>query len=129
MIVVRTPEHPLFNYAECKEMFDKYNEKIDVDDYDTVIKNTHFFSFIDWNKAELIGCIYFYVDKGKLFVTAFAGRKHHKLNLACFRKSLTWYNCDIYAECKEKPAIYCLYKTGFEKIGNNLYIYRRKQNG
>lgn len=129
MIVVRTPEHPLFNYAECKEMFDKYNDKIDVDDYDTVLKTTHFFSFIDWNKGELIGCIYFYQDEDKVFVSAFAGRKHHLTNLECLKKSLNWYKCDIYAECKEKTAIFCLLKCGFEKIGKNLYVYRRKNNG
>lgn len=129
MIVVRTPEHPLFNYSECKEMFDKYNDKIDVDDYDTVIRTTHFFSFIDWNKGELIGCIYFYQQDGRVYVTAFAGRKHHLTNLECFKKSLTWYNCDIYAECRQKTAILCLLKSGFKKLEKDIYVYRRKING
>ena len=129
MIVVRTPEHLLFNYTECREMFEKHHKKLDVDDYDTVLKTTHFFSFIDWNKGELIGCIYFYQQDGRLYVTAFASRKHHLTNLECFKKSLTWYNCDIYAECKQKTAILCLLKSGFEKLEKDIYIYRRKSNG
>ena len=127
MIVVRTPEHPLFNYTECKEMFEKYHEKLDVDDYDTVLKTTHFFSFIDWNNGELIGCIYYYQQDERLYVTAFAGRKHHLVNLKCFKKSLSWYNCDIYAECKERTAQLCLIKSGFERLEKNLYIYRRNK--
>lgn len=102
MIVVRTPEHYLFNYAECKEMFDKYNDKIDVDDYDTVLKTTHFFSFIDWNKGELIGCIYFYQEDDKVFVTAFAGRKHHLTNIKCFKKVLVGITAIFMQNVKKK---------------------------
>jgi hypothetical protein len=129
MIVVRTPEHELFNYGECREMFDKHREVLDVDDFDTVIKTTHFFSFYEWHRAELIGCIYFYQQDDKLFVTAFAGRGHHELNLECLRMSLDWYTCDIYAENVQPTARICIRKCGFEKLNDNLYIYRRKKNG
>lgn len=129
MIIVRTPEHELFNYAECREMFDKHREVLDVDDFDTVIKTTHFFSFYNWNTAELIGCIYFYRQGRRTYVTAFAGRGHHELNLACFRKSLEWYKCNIYAENVQPTARYCILKCGFEKVKDNLYVYRRNRNG
>ena len=99
MIVVRTPQHELFNYAECKEMFDLYQDKIDVDDFDTVLKTTHFFSFYEWSKGEFIGCAYFYKQDGKLYVTGYGGRHHHNLNVEALKMSLDWYKCDIYAEC------------------------------
>ena len=131
MIIVRTPQHPLFNYSECREMFDENRDKLDLDDFDTVIKNTHFFSYYDWTTGEFIGCIYFYQDNGRVYVTAYAGRKHHKKNLECFREALNYYTCDIYAERVQKPAVYCILKCGFERIGqgNDLFIYRRNKNG
>lgn len=128
MIVVRTPEHPLFNYTECRELFEQHKE-IDVDDFDTILKTTHFFEFYDWNKHELIGCIYYYREKGKLCVSAYANRGHHELNLECFKRSLTWYKTNIYAYCKVKTARLCLLKCGFEKISKNLFVYRRKKHG
>lgn len=127
MIVVKTPNDALFNYGECREMFDLYNEKIDIDDFDTVIKTTHFFAFYDWNKAELIGCIYFYQHNGKLFITAFSGRHHHELNMKCLKMSLDWYKCNIYAECKQLTAQICLREAGFKKIKKGLYVYRRNK--
>ena len=129
MIIVRTPKDDLFNYQECKEMFDLYNDKIDVDNYDTVLKTTHFFAFYEWNKSELIGCIYFYQQEYKLYITAFSGRHHHKLNMECLKMSLDWYTCDIYAECKQRTAQLCLRKCGFERIKKGLYVYRRINNG
>lgn len=129
MIVVRTPQHPLFNYTECKEMFDKDREKLDVDDFDTVLATTDFFSYYDWNTGELIGCIYFYQNKNKIYVTAFAGRHHHNKNLECLRAALTYYNCDIYAEKVQKTAVLCILKCGFERLDKDLFIYRRKKNG
>lgn len=129
IVTVRTPEHELFNYTECREMFDKHKEVLDVDDFDTVIKTTHFFSFYDWHKGDLLGCIYFYQNDDKLFVTAFARRKQHKINLDCFKQTLGYYTCDIYAEKVQPTAKYCILKCGFEKIDDNLYIYRRNKNG
>lgn len=127
MIVVRIPTDELFNYAECRELFDKYNRILDVDDFDTVIKTTHFFSFYEWNKGLFIGCLYFYQQDGKLFVTAFGTRHHHKLNMECLKMALDWYTCDIYAECKQKVAQLCLIEAGFERIKKGLYVYRRNK--
>lgn len=129
MIVVRTPQNELFNYAECREMFEQYQDKIDVDDFDTVLKTTHFFSFYEWNKSLFIGCIYFYQQDRKLYVTAFSGRHHHKLNIECLKMSLDWYTCDVYAECKQRTAQLCLIECGFERVKRGLYVYRRNNNG
>lgn len=127
LIVVRTPDHPWFYYTETKNLFEKHHSKLDVDDYETVLKTTHFFDFILKEKGELIGFIYFYQMEDKVYVTACAERGHHELNMDCLKKSLEWYTCDIYAECKEKPAIYCLLKCGFKKVDKNLYVYRRNK--
>lgn len=73
-----------------------------------------------------IGCIYFYEIDGNLYVNAVAYRKTHLLNIECFKKSLTWWNCDIYARTHHKTAIYGILKCGFKKIKPNLYVYKRK---
>lgn len=130
MIVVRTPLDELFNYQECREMFEQFHEKIEVDDFDTVLKSTQFFAFYDWNKAELIGCIYFYKypNDEKLYITGFTTRrKNHMQNIECLIMALDFYTCDIYAECKEKTAQLCLKEVGFERIKKELYIYRRNK--
>ena len=127
IIIVRTPDNPWFYNIESKILFEQHHDKLDVDDFETVLKTTHFFDFILKEKGELIGFIYFYQMNDKVYVTASANRGHHELNLRCLKKALSWYTCDIYAECKQKPAIYCLLKLGFEKIAKDLYVYRRNK--
>ena len=119
------PLNPNFNYAECKKLYeDNQNLIEDFEKFDDVIKNTFFFSFLDNDKH--IGCIYYYEIDNNLYVNAVAYRKTHLLNLECFKKSLTWWNCDIYARTHHKTAIYTILKCGFEKIKPNLYVYKRK---
>ena len=67
---------------------------------------------------------YYEIDN-KLYVNAVAYRKTHLINMGCFKTSLTWWNCDIYARTHHKTAIYTILKCGFKKIGENLYIYKR----
>ena len=61
----------------------------------------------------------------KLYLNGFGGRKHHQKNIECLKMVLNWFNCDIYAESVQKPAILCLLRCGFKRIDNNLFIYRR----
>lgn len=121
MIIVRIPTDKNFNYKECKKLFFKCNRFIkDGSRFRDIVENTFFYSF--FNDDEFIGCIYFYYRDDKLFVNAFAHRGRHKLNLECLKMTFDWFNCDIYAESVQKPAILCLYRCGFKKIGENLYI-------
>ena len=121
------PSNPNFNYFECKKMYEDNQHLIGDDvDFDNVILHTFFYSFIVDNK--FIGCIYYYEQDDKLFVNVVANRKTHLINLECFKKSLGWWNCDIYARSHNKTAIYGMLKCGFKKIGENLYVYRRKEN-
>ena len=124
-MLILTPLDVLFNYDEVKQMWEKYAENLhDCGNFDHLLKNSHFYSFFVDKK--FIGCIYFYQRGDRLFVNAFAGRNTHKINLECFKKALTFYNCDIYAESKEKTAIYCILKCGFKKIVGNIYKYERR---
>jgi len=121
---VLIPNNLDFNYTECRELFEKNQNLIeDYSDFDEIIKNTFFYSFFVNNK--FIGCIYYYDIDNKLFVNVFAKRHTHLINLKCFKESLTWWNCNIYAKSNKKTAIYGMLKCGFKKIGKNLYIYER----
>ena len=121
---VLIPTDKDFNYLECKKLFeDNQNLLEDDENFDDVIKNTFFYSFFVNGKH--IGCIYYYEIDNKLYVNAVAYRKTHLINMGCFKTSLTWWNCDIYARTHHKTAIYTILKCGFKKIGENLYIYKR----
>ncbi len=127
MIVVRTPLDDLFNYTECEELYNQCKNEIQDDDFKDVIKRTFFYSFYEWNTGELIGCIYYFYKGKKLFVNAYASRGHHLLNLECFKKSLEWFKCNIYAEGLHRTSRLCLLKCGFKRIKGNLFIYRRNK--
>lgn len=129
ILSVRTPQDEHFNYSECEELFEQYHDILDVDSFDTVVKTTHFFAFYDWSTVTLLGCIYLYKQHDKVYVTGFATRGHHLVNIDALNMVLNWYKCDIYAENVQKAARICLLKCGFEKIDDNLYVYRRKING
>jgi len=121
---VLIPSDKDFNYLECKKLFeDNQNLIEDYEKFDDVTKNTFFYSFLVNGKH--IGCIYYYEIDNKLYVNVVAYRGTHLINLECFKKSLTWWNCDIYARSHHKTAIYGMLKCGFKKIGENLYIYKR----
>jgi len=121
---VLIPSDKNFNYLQCKKLYEDNQDLIeDYEKFDDVIKNTFFYSFLVGGKH--IGCIYYYEIDDKLYVNAVAYRGTHLINIECFKKSLTWWNCDIYARSHNKPAIYGLLKSGFKKIGENLYIYER----
>lgn len=123
-ITVFIPTDSKFNYSECKKLFEDNQHLIeDFSSFDEVINQTFFYSFIVDN--QFIGCIYYYEINDKLYVNAVAYRKTHLINIECFKKSLTWWNCDIYARTHHKTAIYTILKCGFKKIKSNLYKFTR----
>ncbi len=124
MIIVKIPSDSDFNYKQCKKLFKKYRNKInDNNEFKNIVKNTFFYSFFD--DDNFLGCIYYYEKDDKMYVNAYAGRHHHIQNITCLKLSLEWFNCDIYAETTHKTAIFCLYKCGFKRINEDLFIYRR----
>ncbi len=121
---VLIPTDKDFNYLQCKKLYEDNQDLIeDYEKFDDVIKNTFFYSFLIDGRH--IGCIYYYEIDNRLYVNVVAYRGTHLINLECFKKSLTWWNCDIYARSHQKTAIYGMLKCGFKKIGENLYIYKR----
>ena len=125
MIKVFIPFDKEFNYKECKEMYKKYQRLIgDDQEFRDIVRNTFFYSFFDDDKH--IGCIYYYLKEGKLFVNAFAHRHTHITNITCLKKTFEWFKGNIYAETRHKTAIFCLYKCGFKKLRNNIYVLERE---
>lgn len=126
MIVISAID-PHFNHKEAKELWEFHKEKLDDGgDFEKTLSSSHFFSF--YEESNLIGCMCFYEKDDKLFFNGFSKRKTHLLNLECIEKALSFYNTDIYAESKERPAIFCLLKAGFKKVSKNLYM-RGNKNG
>ena len=125
MITVKIPKDKDFNYKECKKMYAQCKKQVnDNQKFRDIVDNTFFYSFFDDDKH--IGCIYYYEIDNKLYVNAFAGRHTHLVNIEALKQSLSWFNCDIYAQTPHKTASLCLYRCGFKKISDNLYKYERQ---
>lgn len=127
MIYVRTPQDVLFNYAECEEMYNACKDKLRDREFKDVVKDTLFYAFYIKTTNELIGCAYYFLKGRKLMVNAFANRKHHLLNLECFKESLSWFKRNIYAEATEPTSRLCVLRCGFERVKDNLFRYRRNK--
>ena len=126
MIFYYTPFMEDFPYEQSKEMYEENQKLIEDDnDFDNVIKHTFFLSFVDENK-DLLGCIYFYkLEDDKLYVNAFADRGHHEINLKALKFAMNGFDEDIYAKTHQRTAKLCLNRLGFEKLNEELYVYRR----
>ena len=107
---------------ELRELYDmnKYFIK-DTNSFYFIRDNTLFYSFV--NKKKLIGAIYFFKEKDKLFLNAFSNRKTFNLNVKCLKMSLSWFNCPIYAEAQNRASAFCLLRSGFRRIENKLFVY------
>ena len=115
-----------FEPQKYKELFETYKDLINDDNvFEDIIGNTLFYAFYtDDNK--FICCIYFYLkEDGNLYLNAYGQRKMHTLNIEALKKTFDWFNCDIYAKTPHKTASLCLLRTGFKKIGNELYIKKK----
>lgn len=124
-IEVRIPFDKDFEYKKCEDLYKKSQEKIGDDQkFEAIIKNTYFYAF--YLDKIFIGCIYCFYRDDKLFINAFSTRHHHKENIECVKKILTWFNCDIYAESVQKSAILCLLRAGFKKFKENIYVFKNK---
>ena len=125
-IIPNNPEFSLYK-DKLKEMYEQSQAKIrDTNSFNFIIINTLFYSFID--DGTLIGAIYFFKDKGKLYLNAYAGRKHLDLNIECVKLSTTWFNCDIYAEAQNRASALCLLRAGFRRVKGNLFVYKHWEN-
>ena len=127
MIRVLIPSNSEFKnyYSECKKLYNSVQDKIcDDNSFDFICKNTLFYLFL--NNKTLIGAIYYFKDEeGKLFLNGFAKPKMHLLNLICLKYSLTWFNCDIYAEAQNRESALCLLRTGFKRENKRIFNYSK----
>ena len=126
MIKVWTPFNREFYkyYCECKALYESVQEKIgDKNSFDFICKNTFFYLFE--TDGILIGAIYYFVRADdKMYLNAFAKRKKHLLNMECLKKSLTWFQGDIYAEARNRASAFCLLRCGFKRVNGSLFVYK-----
>ena len=125
MIRVLIPKEREFSLyeREIKELYEKSQDKIkDTNSFEFIRDNTFFYTFLDDDK--LIGGIYYFVDEeGFLFLNGFAKRKMFKLNLECLKLSLSWFNCDIYAEAQNRASALCLLRCGFKRKSGKTFMF------
>lgn len=127
MMRVSIPPDKDFNYLECKKMFELYKNILNEDaSFDEILKNTLFYAFYDGSKLSL--CVYFYSDKGKIWVNGYGIRKNHLFNQKCFNLVLSWFDCDIWAKSSQKPAIFGIMSCGFKKFKDDIYLYSKKND-
>ena len=122
-IIPRNPEFDLYK-EKLKEMYEQNQDKIcDPNTFNFIIHNTLFYCFIG-DDGTLIGAIYFFNDNNRLFLNAFAGKKHFEKNIECLKLSTTWFKCDIYAEAQNRASALCLLRTGFKRVKDKLFVYK-----
>lgn len=124
-IIPNNPEFLLYK-DKLKEMYEQSQDKIcDPNSFDFIINNTLFYCYVN-SDGTLIGAIYFFEDDDrKLFLNAYAGRKHLEANVECVKLSTQWFNCDIYAEAQNRASAICLLRAGFKRIKDKLFVYEQ----
>ena len=112
------------NYEnQLKLLYEKCKDRIcDSNTFEFIRDNTLFYAFLDDNK--LLGAIYYFMEKGKLFLNGFAQRKNFLANLECLKRTLDWFKSDIYAEAQNRASALCLLRCGFSREKENLFVYR-----
>lgn len=115
------------NFKKYKSEFENLyilnqNAICDTNSFQFILLNTLFYGFI--HNGAVLGAIYFFMDDGRLFLNAYSIRKKHYLNLLSLRLSLSWFIPPIYAEAQNRASAFCLLKTGFKRVRNNLFVYR-----
>lgn len=126
MIQVLIPQNPDFKKyeKEIKALYEDNQSKIcDDNSFNFIKNNTLFYLFISDRKV--LGAIYYFVHKKKLFLNGFAKRKSLAKNLFCLLWSTTWFTTDIYAEAQNKASTFCLLRCGFKRIKNNLFVLKK----
>lgn len=107
---------------ELRKMYEEAQDRIcDTNSFDFIVTNTLFYFFTEENV--LLGAIYYFMEDDKLFLNAYAGRKHFESNIKALKMSLDWFNCNIYAEAQNKASAICLIKAGFKRMKGNLFCF------
>ncbi len=113
----RTYETPL------KLLYERVQNQIEDDNsFDFVRDHTLFYMFVFDNK--LVGGIYYYLKDEKWYLNGFSNRKMFEINIECIKLSTTWFSSDIYAEAMNRASALCLLRAGFNRLGNNTFVFR-----
>lgn len=121
---VLIPQDKNFEFERCKKMYEQYTPRVKDDaSFEEVVSNTFFYSF--YNEDNITLCVYFYEIDGKLWVNGYGLRNKHLFNKKCFKESLTWFNCDVWANTQFKEVAWALLRCGFKKFDKNIYVYHR----
>ena len=125
MIEVLIPQNLEFKKyeKEIQKLYEENQDKIsDTNSFEFIRDNTLFYLFLSDKKV--LGAIYYFLDKKKLFLNGFAKRKSLSKNLYCLLWSTTWFDTDIYAEAQNRASAFCLLKCGFKRVKNNLFVLK-----
>lgn len=119
---VLIPADEEFDFYACRKLYKK-NQRLVGDNasFNQIIKNTFFYAFYD--DKVLVGCIYVYKKKEKLYLNGFAQRGFHLFNIEAVKKVLKWFRSDIYAEARHKTSRLLLLRCGFCRESENLFVY------
>ena len=129
MIRVLIPQNKDFELYkdECKALYESVQDKIhDPNSFEFITNNTFFYLFE--NDGVLIGGIYLFEDDNKLWLNGFAKRKMHKLCLECLYSSISWFDCDIYAEAQNRASALSLLRAGFKRLEDNIFVKYLNKN-
>ena len=110
---------------EIKELYYKNQDLIgDSSSFEYIRDNTFFYLLVVEDKPT--GAIYYFLKDKKLWLNAFSIRKNHKYNLEFLTQSLEWFNCDIYAEARNRMSALCLLKVGFKSVEKNSFVLKKR---
>ena len=125
MLEVLIPSNSEFNKYE-NEIMALYKENqgkiTDTNSFEFIRDNTLFYLFLI--DKEVLGVIYYFIEDGKLFLNGFAKRNSLFEKLYCLLWSTTWFNTDIYAEAQNRASAFCLLKSGFKRVKDNLFVLK-----
>ena len=119
-----------FPYKQCEELYkinqefiEYNNKKIDFNKLIELLQG-NFWAVCD-NYNNLIGCIYFEVKHNDWYLSGFSKRKLINYVKEAILFLIKEYNLqEVYSDTKHKHAVYALLRTGFKKIGYNIYKWR-----
>ena len=126
MIEVLIPTQSEFCVYEApiKLLYEQSQEKIcDTNSFEFIRDNTLFYLFV--LDGVVLGAIYYFKYKNKLYLNGFSRRKSFLENIYCLYLSTTWFTCDIYAEAQNRASALCLLRCGFKRVNGKLFMLKR----
>lgn len=122
MVVLINAESPFFDRATASELFELNREKLDTPRQFEEMLNVWFFNIHDG--GHFIGCIFCYVEDGRIWVGGFARRKCHRECLAALNEVKRQFPA-LYAHTRQKAAEFILRKAGFQRESPEIWKFQQ----